>query len=140
MLSATVYGTTEEGQVVSDVSDDPLDTSDVDVEGDGESDDPTVIETLGLVITTIFTPNGDGLNDVWSIPGIENYPLNNVKVYNRWGNLVYEKDGYIGDWDGYSNGRMVINSGERLPVGTYYYIIDLGDGSEPFVGYLYLNR
>jgi gliding motility-associated-like protein len=72
--------------------------------------------------------------------GISNFPHNNVKIYNRWGNLVYEADHYVGDWDGYSNGKRVMNNKERLPVGTYYYVIDLGDGHEPFVGYLYLNR
>jgi len=138
--TARVDGYTMLDVLVSDLSDDPNDTSNIDSEGDGEPDDPTVIETLGLIITDIITPNDDGLNDVWPLYGIQNFPYNNVKIYNRWGSLVYEADHYTGDWDGYSNGKMVLNDGERLPVGTYYYVIDLGNGHEPFVGYLYLNR
>jgi len=138
--TARIDGVTLIGVPVSDLSDDPSDSSNIDSEGDGDPDDPTVIETLGLIITDIITPNDDGLNDFWSLQGIQNFPHNNVKIYNRWGSLVYEQDHYTGDWDGYSNGNMVMNDGERLPVGTYYYVIDLGDGHEPFVGYLYLNR
>ena len=138
--TATVSGLTPQGVSVTDISDDPSNMNDVDSEGDGEPDDPTVIETLGLVITTIFTPNDDQTNDKWEIKGIQNFPHNQVKIYNRWGNLVYEKAHYMSDWDGYSNGRMVMESGKKLPVGTYYYIIDLGNGHEAFTGYLYLNR
>jgi gliding motility-associated-like protein/uncharacterized repeat protein (TIGR01451 family) len=138
--SAVVTGEDPQGDPVSDVSDDPSDSTDVDPNGDGNPDDPTVIETLGLVITTIFTPNGDGVNDVWALPGIANFKHNTVKIYNRWGNIVYEADHYIGDWDGHSNGRMTVSAEKLLPIGTYFYVIDLGTGHEPFTGYLYLNR
>ena len=71
---------------------------------------------------------------------IETFPNNKLEVYNRWGNIVYSKKGYRNDWDGTSNGRAVINGSDQLPVGTYYYVIDLGEGSEPKVGWLYINR
>jgi len=138
--SALVTGTDPQGNDTTDMSDDPNNNADVDSEGDGDPDDPTVIETLGLDIMTIFTPNGDGLNDTWYIPGLQNFPYNTVKIYNRWGNLVYEKDHYTGNWDGTSNGRWTIDKGGKLPVATYFYVIDLGNGHKPFTGYLYLNR
>ena len=138
--SAVVSGLTPQNELIEDISDDPNEMADVDSEGDNEPDDPTVIETLGLVITTIFTPNDDGVNEYWVVHGLQNFPNNTVKIYNRWGNLVFEKSYYNGDWNGYSNGRMVLNPGERLPIGTYFYIIDLGKGAEPLTGYLYLNR
>jgi len=138
--TAVAHGTDPQGNVITDDSDDPNNPADVDNNGDGEPDDPTIIETTGIVITDIFTPNGDGTNDVWAVPGIQNFAHNNVKIYNRWGNLVYEKDHYLGDWNGISNGRMTIQQSKLLPVGTYYYMIDLGNGHEPFVGYLYLKK
>ena len=53
---------------------------------------------------------------------------------------IYEKRGYSNEWDGTSNGRVTISGSEKLPDGTYYYILDLGDGSKPKVGWLYINR
>ncbi|MGK0430390.1 MAG: gliding motility-associated-like protein, partial [Psychroserpens sp.] len=82
----------------------------------------------------------DGVNDVFVIDCIENYPNNSIEIYNRWGNVVYETKEYNNDFDGTSNGRSVLSQGDKLPVGTYYYVIDLGDGSEPRVGWLYINR
>ncbi|QFZ53650.1 T9SS type B sorting domain-containing protein [Oceanihabitans sp. IOP_32] len=100
------------------------------------------VETeLGCLVTfNLFSPNGDGNNDTFIINCIENYPNNTLEVYNRWGNLVYRKTGYNNDWDGTSNGRSVIRASEKLPVGTYYYVLDLGDGNKPKVGWLYINR
>ncbi|MEZ4983040.1 MAG: gliding motility-associated C-terminal domain-containing protein [Saprospiraceae bacterium] len=79
-----------------------------------------------------FSPDGDGENDTFVINGIEDYPDNLVRVYNRWGNLVFEKKGYRGTWDGTWEGK-------DLPDGTYYYLIDLGDG-KLFSGFLQINR
>ena len=93
-----------------------------------------------LTIYNEFSPNGDGVNEFFNIDCIETYPNNKVEIYNRWGNIVYEKRGYRNDWDGTSNGRVVVNESDKLPVGTYYYVIDLGDGSKPKVGWLYINR
>ena len=85
-----------------------------------------------LCIFNGFSPNGDGVNDTWVIKGIENYPDNHVEVYNRWGNIVFEMDGYRGTWDGsWSN---VI-----LPIGTYFYVVDIGD-EEIYRGFLQINR
>jgi gliding motility-associated-like protein len=70
-------------------------------------------------IPTAFTPNGDGINDTWNIEGLETYRNASVRIYNRWGALVYSKTGsYFNDWDGTNNGK-------ELPNGTYYYVIQL---------------
>jgi gliding motility-associated-like protein len=79
-------------------------------------------DTLQLEIPTAFTPNFDGVNDTWEIPGLkEKYPNNRVLIYNRWGNLIFESEGYDTPWDGTFNG-------EALPVGSYFFIIDFNDG------------
>ncbi|MCB4797708.1 DUF7507 domain-containing protein [Neotamlana laminarinivorans] len=89
-----------------------------------------------------FSPNGDGVNETLYIDCIERYPNNTFEVYNRWGNIVYKKQGYTNTngWDGLSNGRATLAKEAELPVGTYYYILNLGDGSKPRVGWIYINR
>ncbi|MCX8081381.1 MAG: gliding motility-associated C-terminal domain-containing protein, partial [Bacteroidia bacterium] len=78
-----------------------------------------------LSIPEIYTPNDDGKNDVWLIKGLDAYPDNSVEIYNRWGNLVYKARPYKNDWDGTPNVKAM-GSG-KLPVGTYFYILNLGD-------------
>ena len=84
-----------------------------------------------VVIPSAFTPNGDGENDTWVIPGLETYRKASLKVFNRWGQLVYETSGsYDHSWDG-----------GDLPIGTYYYIIELNvPGREPLKGDVTLLR
>ncbi|MDC6364541.1 MULTISPECIES: gliding motility-associated C-terminal domain-containing protein [Flavobacteriaceae] len=97
-------------------------------------------------IYTGMTPNGDGINDYFSIRGIENYPENNLKIFNRWGVQVYEANRYgIDDniFVGVSLGRATISAGRELPSGTYFYILtftDANPGEESYSGYLYINR
>ncbi|TXE16668.1 DUF11 domain-containing protein, partial [Psychroserpens burtonensis] len=114
------------------------------VGGDDQNEDNNTdsagVDPICLTIYNEFSPNGDGVNDVFVIDCIENYPDNSIEIYNRWGNIVYETKGYRNDFDGTSNGRAVLGEGDKLPVGTYYYVIDLGNGSEPRVGWLYINR
>lgn len=93
-----------------------------------------------LTIYNEFSPNGDGVNEFFKIDCISRYPNNVLQVYNRWGNIVYEQRSYNNDWDGTSNGRATVQQGDLLPVGTYYYVLDLGDGSEPRTDWLYINR
>jgi gliding motility-associated-like protein/uncharacterized repeat protein (TIGR01451 family) len=99
-----------------------------------------IVEPICLTIYNEFSPNGDGINDVFVIDCIENFPNNSVEIYNRWGNIAFKAKGYRNDFDGTSNGRSVLGQSNDLPEGTYYYIIDLGNGSEPRVGWLYINR
>jgi gliding motility-associated-like protein len=71
-----------------------------------------------------FTPNGDGINDVWTLSELANFPNATVEIFNRWGERIYHSDGYKIPWDGtYMH--------EQLPVGTYYYIINLHDPRFP---------
>ncbi|MGJ8551317.1 gliding motility-associated C-terminal domain-containing protein, partial [Winogradskyella wichelsiae] len=121
---------------VSDVSDDGDDT-----DGNVE-DDPTVTELGCLLVINEFSPNNDGIGDTLKINCIDNYPNNSLEVYNRWGNIVYKKRGYSNNnaWNGRSNGRATVNTSDELPEGTYYYILDLGDGSKPKAGWIYINR
>ena len=67
-------------------------------------------------ISSLFTPNYDGINDYWYIPDLESYGKLQVTVYNRYGQAVYRSDSYKNDWDGTWNGY-------QLPSATYYYII-----------------
>jgi len=87
-----------------------------------EKTDSILISVFRELPNTI-TPDGDGVNDVWNIPEIENHPDANVLIYNRWGNEVFSSRGYNEPWDGTQNGK-------ELPTGSYFYIIDYGDGSK----------
>ncbi|WP_405211545.1 gliding motility-associated C-terminal domain-containing protein [Dokdonia sp. Asnod2-E02] len=122
-----------------------------DEDGDGvpdytEINNGVLTATDGLEVFDIMTPNGDGLNDVFVIRGIEQYPNNTVRIYNRWGVEVYGVKGYGQDgqyFRGESNGRATVNGDQLLPVGTYYYTIEYtnGDGRlQQLAGPLYLNR
>lgn len=84
-------------------------------------------DSYGIVIYNSFSPNADGVNDLWNIKNIGYYPTCKVQIFNEWGNLVFSSDGYEQSWDGTNNGTV-------LPPSTYYYIIDLGDGSKPLSG------
>ncbi|WP_276360655.1 PKD domain-containing protein [Daejeonella sp. H1SJ63] len=69
-------------------------------------------------VPTAFTPNGDGVNDLWNIKYLDSYVNASVKVFSRYGAIVYYSDkGYSQPWNGQMNGV-------DLPLGTYYYIVD----------------
>lgn len=103
--------------------------------------DPDEIEVFNVV-----TPNGDGSHDVLKIKGLERFPNNTVKIYNRWGVLVFSTKAYDTEgnvFDGTSNGRVTLNQEKKLPVGTYFYILDYENANgkmEQMSGYLYINR
>lgn len=87
-----------------------------------------------------LTPNGDGNNDYWRIDGIDFYTENKVRVFDRFNNLVFEMFGYDNEnkiWKGEANHGMATGS---LPEATYFYNIDLGDGSAPIGGFVVLKR
>jgi gliding motility-associated-like protein len=85
-----------------------------------------------VIIFSGFSPNGDGVNDLFSIIGLEKYPNNKLLIFNRVGNQVFEAANYQGDWDGSSDGKPLTD-------GTYFYIIDLGNGKK-LSGYVQLHR
>jgi gliding motility-associated-like protein len=97
--------------------------------------DSVIVTVLpNIIFPDGISPNGDGVNDVWIIDFIEQFPNNVVEVYNRWGELLFHADGYLQNWDGTYNGKP-------LPIGTYYYIIDLHEeGMQPFTGPLTVLR
>ena len=118
-----------------------VDSADGGVDIDPVNDEGTAsVDPICLTIYNEFSPNGDGVNETFIIDCLERFPNNKLEVYNRWGNVVYSKRGYLNDWSGTTNGRAVMGQSDELPVGTYYYVLDLGDGSEPRVGWLYINR
>ena len=105
-------------------------------------DNPTVSPVIvtfpiQIVTTQVLTPNGDGINDTWIVENITNNPNSVVRVFNRWGSLVYSAKNYQNDWDGKLNGSDV-----TVPDGgSYYYQIDLnGTGNVDSEGWLYISR
>lgn len=87
-----------------------------------------VYVTSALEIPNTFTPNGDNVNDKWEILGIEKFPDAYVQVFDRWGQLVFQSNGYPPSkrWDGTKNGR-------ELAPSSYYYVIDVRNENFPDV-------
>ena len=92
-------------------------------------------EDAGCIVPTIITPNNDGVNDNFVIPCLEtdDFPNNEVVIFNQWGDELFRATPYQNDW----NGRY---KGEEVPVGTYYYIVSFGRSQEPVSGFLVLER
>jgi gliding motility-associated-like protein/uncharacterized repeat protein (TIGR01451 family) len=86
-----------------------------------------------------FSPNGDGINDLFVIRGINLYTNNTFEIFNRWGNKVFGTNNYQNTWNGLAT-EGVRMGGNELPVGTYFYVLDLKDGTPIFKGTIYLNR
>jgi gliding motility-associated-like protein len=86
-------------------------------------------------IPTIFTPNSDGINDFFVIQCLSSndYPNNKLVIFNQNGSEVFYSEPYRNDWSGKYKGM-------DLPVGTYFYILDFGNGQPPQRGFLILER
>lgn len=103
-----------------------------------------MVSDFRFVIPEAFSPNGDNINDFFEIIGIEHFEGNSITIINRWGNKVYEARNYGIDttpkfWDGTANTGFRVGS-EALTSGTYFYVLDLGNGEKPIAGSIYLDR
>ncbi|MEP7253845.1 MAG: gliding motility-associated C-terminal domain-containing protein, partial [Ginsengibacter sp.] len=78
-----------------------------------------------------FTPNGDGINDTWKIEPLEAFPSAVLKVYNRYGQMLFTNNGASVPWDGRYKGKL-------QPSGAYPYTIDLKNGSPVIKGIVYI--
>ncbi len=99
------------------------------------TDTVTVFVYPEIRIPNGFSNNGDGKNDVWQIDNINQFPDNTVEVYNRGGELLFYSRGYAVPFDGKYKGK-------NLPVGTYYYVINLNspEQTKPYTGPLTIFR
>jgi gliding motility-associated-like protein len=98
------------------------------------------VDPQGLLPYQALSPNGDGLNDFWQIQGIEHYPNNQVRIFDRWNNMVYSIDGYNNNdvvWTGQSNRGI---TKKNLEDGTYYYKLKPGPGRATLSGMIILKR
>ena len=96
------------------------------------------------LIPSGFSPNGDGENDLFLIPGLIETPQFTMEVFDRWGNSVYQymNRGSLNPdwWDGRSTGNMTLSKGQLVPAGTYFYLIEYNDGNKsPDKGWVYVN-
>ena len=119
-------------------------TADVTIE---VNNDCYVAPACNLMVHNSFSPNNDGINEVFFIENIDQincFPTNSVEIYNRWGVLVFKINQYDNlnrAFRGISEGRATLNESEQLPTGTYYYIIKYADEKSNVkeqVGYVYL--
>ena len=106
----------------------------------------TVKITGDIIVYNGVSLNGNDKNNHFHIGGIENYPNNKVRIYNRWGVEVFSVEGYDNVtkvFKGISDGRITVEASDRLPQGTYYYIIEYVDDhnkTQTEVGWLYLKK
>lgn len=106
----------------------------IDTNGCRATDTITLTEPFELEMPSGFSPNHDGKNEFFLIHGIESYPDNEVTIYNRWGNIVYNKIEYKNEWYGNSN------NGQSLPDATYFVILEINNGEIVKKGYVELRR
>lgn len=116
---------------------DPLECYDADFDGIGDNEDlddnnDGFIDDK-LFISTLLTPESNGLEATWKIINIENYPFARVTVYNLNGTVVFDRTNYDNTWRG-----TYENNSKYLPAGSYYYSINKNDGSEILTGWIYI--
>jgi gliding motility-associated-like protein len=88
-----------------------------------------------LIIPNAISPNGDNINDIWNIGEIDLYPNVEIKIFDRWGILIWKSEnGYPQKWDGRSS------RGTKMPMESYHYIIDLHNGTKPLIGNITIVR
>ena len=106
----------------------------------------TIEVTKAMVVYNAISVGGNDKNDHFHIAGIESYPDNVVRIYNRWGVKVWEVERYDNVrnvFKGISNGRVTVEAPDMLPQGTYYYVIEYTDENnqqQSQVGWLYIKR
>lgn len=92
----------------------------------------------------LISPNGDNLNDFLVFDEVAQYSNNNLVIFNRWGNIVYQTDEYKNNWNGISSGRATFKKVDKLPDGTYFYVLKLGDTPASLItekkGWVYIHR
>lgn len=112
--------------------------NEIDRDPSNNEDSASVEISNCLNIPEGISPNDDSKNDALVIPCIEDYPNNVIKIYNRYGTQVYEGSNYLNTWNGTANMGFP-NSSKLLPVGTYFYILEIEGLDKPLQGYVYLN-
>ena len=104
------------------------------------NDDCIVLGCGDVIISKAVTPNGDESNEYFTLEGIDlcGYTVG-LKIFNRWGAIIYESKDYQNDWNGFAHSSSVGGS-DKVPTGTYYYIINLkGSGLKPITGPIYVG-
>lgn len=133
-LGGTALGDLEQGFVISE----SFNPQDYEVITFGSINEPEILVDLP---NYLLTPNGDGINDFLEIPELVSYPNNLVQIYDRNGLLVFEKDNYTYQFNGYATeGDMVINRNKGLPSGVYFYLVTIQDFDLEYQGFLYLAK
>lgn len=92
------------------------------------------LKELPFKIPQIYSPNSDGANDVWELIDVDYFKKSSLQIFNRWGEIVYETAPYLNQWNGINSG------GDDLPDGTYYYVLDLGNGHDLYKGFVVITR
>jgi gliding motility-associated-like protein len=134
-----VAGTLEEGFVTSD-SFVPDDYEIITLGISKEPFEPLSMEVLSLD-NYFVSVNGDGINDSFFIPELEDSPNNLVQIYDRYGLKVFEKANYRDEFVGVANvGDFIFNKEDGLPVGVYFYTVYMADLDLNYQGFLYLAR
>lgn len=98
----------------------------------------SLIGSDGLVVYNGISPNNDGVNETFIIEGIDLFK-NELKIFNRWGRVVYDAVDYKNTFNGVSNKKIIGSQGDRLPVGTYFYILQLTEDNKTYSGWIYIN-
>ena len=93
----------------------------------------------GLTIPGGFSPNGDGVNEIFIIEGLDAYPENSLTIFNRWGDIIFTASPYNNDWSGQAEGARTI-TGTEVVTGTYFFILRLNDDTEPINGSVEIKK
>ncbi len=123
------WSTGEQTSEISNLADGSYTIEVIDQDGCSANAEVIVIKKKGscLFIPSAFSPNGDGVNDTWVIRNIQLYPNSSLLILNKWGETIFEESPYSTPWDGKRKGVI-------MPLATYYYILDLGNGEPKYTG------